>query len=104
MHIYRSPHPENNSEHNSSDLEARETIDEPATALSAPVVQAEWGSLKPCNPMQPLEALQDEGTTTSDRDRVLLKARGRELFIYVYFLPNTLLPLNTLKTKSYFNA
>jgi hypothetical protein len=78
MHIYRSLHLENNSENNLSDLGARKTI-EPVTAPREPIASAEQGSTGPCDPKELLATLQGEGTTPSDRDRVLLEARIREL-------------------------
>jgi hypothetical protein len=97
-YISKPPYLENNSENDLSDLEARKTIDEPVTAPNAPVVQTEWGNPKSCNLMQPLAALQDEGTTTSDRGRVLLKAHAKSFFD-IYSFQNTLLPMYTLNTK-----
>jgi hypothetical protein len=76
--LNRMSHLHNNSEQNPSDLQPREAI-EPVTAPRAPMAQVEWGSTGPCNPIQSLATLQDEGTATSDCDRVLLKARIREL-------------------------
>jgi hypothetical protein len=76
--VNRISHLYNNSEDNPSDSQSCDTI-EPVTAFREPIASAEQESTGPCNPKELLATLQSDGTTLSDRDRALSKARIREL-------------------------